>query len=122
MEENIDEVQKPTFITYVSNIIKEFCLTIILQTIIFTIFWNATVISIFSSDQYTINVITGFFAILAFKAITFSYTHLLIKSNTAMILYFMELEFLANRAKDSAIKSYIMDLLPEQEKNNKIDS
>jgi hypothetical protein len=96
MQENDDDYRKKLFIVHIGNIIKEFCATLIIQTIVFTIFWNATVVSIFSSDQYTINVITGFFAILAFKAFTFSYTQVLIKSNISMILYLLESQIFKN--------------------------
>lgn len=106
-------------LTYIVNLLKEFCIVVSLQTILFTLFWNMTVVGIFNTQDYTISILTALYAILAFKVFTFSYIQLLIRSNTAIIQSHISSEINYRKAKDEMLAAYMMDAMEKStEKGN----
>ncbi len=100
---------------YIGRLLREFCLVIVLQTVLFTLFWNMTVVGVFNTQDYTINILTGLYAILTFKVFTFSYVQLLIRSNTAMIQAYVSTEVEYRKAKDAMLASYMLDAMTKSE-------
>lgn len=119
-----EEASKTSLFSYVGKLLQEFCLIISLQTVLFTLFWNMTVVSILGTQDYTINVMTGLYAVLTFKVFTFSYMQLLIRSNTAMIQAYVSTEVEYRKAKDAMLASYMLDAMTKSEEkgNQQINS
>lgn len=114
---NMSENTSPSIVSYALSLLKELCIVISLQTVLFTLFWNMTVVGIFNAHDYTINVITALYAILAFKVFTFSYVQLLIRSNTAIIQSHISSEINYRKAKDEMLAAYMMDALAKNEES-----
>jgi hypothetical protein len=104
--------------TNIAILLREFSFVVIVQTLLFTLFWNMTVIGIFQTKDYTISILTGFYAILAFKAFTFSYLLLLIRSNSLMIQDQISTEIYVRRMKDEMLASYMVNLAQEKQETS----
>lgn len=107
----------PNILSYVISLLKEFCIVVSVQTVLFTLFWNMTVVSIFNTQDYTINVVTALYAILAFKLFTFSYIQLLIRSNMAIIQANITSEINYRKAKDEMLAAYMMNAIEKNPEN-----
>jgi len=110
--------------SYLANLLKEFCIVVAMQTALFTLFWNMTVVAIFNTHDYTINIMTALYAILAFKVFTFSYIQLLMRSNMAIIQSQINSEINYRKLKDEMVASYMLDALSKNEEagSTKINS
>lgn len=104
---------------YLISLFKEFAIVVSVQTVLFTLFWNMTVVGIFNTQDYTISIFTALYAILTFKVFTFSYIQVLIRSNTAIIQSHLSSEIAYRKAKDALLASYMMDAMEKStEKGN----
>lgn len=113
----MSEQTSPSVLSYAASLLKEFCIVVMLQTVLFTLFWNMTVVAIFNTHDYTINIMTALYAILAFKVFTFSYIQLLMRSNIAIIQSQISSEIDYRKLKDEMVASYMLDALSKSQES-----